>query len=266
MILITGTSGKLGSAILETARSAGLDVLGGSSKIKVASEFERPLDFERPDARQLTDIETLLIVSAGYGEDDEVIGRHDNIISAAEAQGVSQIIYTSLTETGDHLAFALAHRWTEMRLKNSKARWTILRNGLYSELIGDLSRPVSGKITAPFGHAPFSPVARADLVDAAVTVLSDPKSHHRASYELAGASSWRLDEYAARLTAVYEPTTLAEERARLSDLPLLPFQPAMLMSIYSSASAGFLQADRTDLPQLLSATPRDSLTTAIEHL
>ena len=58
------------------------------------------------------------------------------------------------------------------------------------------------------------------------------------------------------------PSTLAEARQRLSSLPLLPFQPAMLMSIYSSYAAGVLGGGPDDSSRLLTAEPRDTLAIA----
>jgi NAD(P)H dehydrogenase (quinone) len=81
----------------------------------------------------------LLFVSAGAAEDDTVIERHRRVIEAAERDHVQHIIYTSLTSEGDHLTFALGHRWTERRLAAGSTPWTVLRNGLYAELIGQLA-------------------------------------------------------------------------------------------------------------------------------
>ena len=43
---------------------------------------------------------------------------------------------------------------------------------------------------------------------------------------------------------------------------LLPFQPAMLMSIYSVTAAGFLSSTHSDLERLLTHSPRDTMTIA----
>ncbi len=254
MILVTGASGQLSSLIRSIATQAGLEIRAAGR----TSSWR--MDFDDPSTLDLRGVGTLLLISAGYGEDDVVIRRHGNIISAAERDGVGHIVYTSLTGTGDHLAFALAHRWTERRLRASAIGWTILRNGLYAELIADLAAPRDGLITAPFGTARLSPVARADLAEAAVTVLRDPAAHRGRIYELSGVTAWSLPDLARAWGVAYAPATLAEQRASLTVPPLLPFQPAMLLSIYSAAATGFLEADRTDLPDLLSASPRDSLT------
>jgi NAD(P)H dehydrogenase (quinone) len=266
MILITGFSGKLSSLIHAKATSVGLSPLASSSTVQKETDILRRLDFDDPTTLNLQGVSTLLIVSAGYGEDDIVIQRHGNIISAAEKQGVKHIIYTSLSATGDHLAFALPHRWTEQRLMQSTVDWTILRNGLYAELIADLSTPVNGKITTPFGTTRLSVVARADLASAAVTVISNPAAHQNRIYELSGNDSWTMPQFAAAMNVEYQPVSLTEQRKRLAALSLLPFQPAMLMSIYSAATHGFLESHQSDLTILLKSAPTSSLAEAIKHL
>lgn len=262
MIMITGGSGQLSTLVALRATQKGLRHLVGSHKTAESKAGRRKLDFDDPQSLDFSGVRTLFMVSAGYAEDDVVIARHEAVIAAAEQQGVDHIIYTSLTGAGDHLGFALAHRWTERRLQQSKLAWTILRNGIYAELIGTFAAPVDGVISAPFGAGPISSVGREDLADAATTVLSDPASHINQVYELSGTLSWTIADLARKLGAKYSPSTLSEARQKLPVPPLLPFQPAMFMSIYSAAAAGFLHESTTDLLKLIGGAPRDTLTLA----
>jgi NAD(P)H dehydrogenase (quinone) len=259
MILITGGSGHLSTLISQKAAAAGLNFVTGSREGADGHPAQRRIDFDDPGSLDFSEVETLLLVSAGYAEDDVVIERHGAVIAAAERQGVRHVVYTSLTGTGNHLGFALAHRWTERRLQESGMAWTILRNGLYAELIGSLAAPVDGVIRAPFGSAPISAVGREDLADAAVAVLADPASHAGAIYELAGADHFTIADLARELGIDYLPESLSAARQRLTVPPLLPFQPAMLISIYSASAAGFLQAEASDLRRLIPDEPRNTL-------
>jgi NAD(P)H dehydrogenase (quinone) len=257
MILITGASGQLASQIVTGARRAGPAVLTASR----SPDADRQMDFDRPETLDFTGIETLFLTSAGYAEDDVVVRRHGAVLTAARAQGVRRVVYTSLSRASDHLGFALAHRWTEREIRESGMDWTILRNGLYAELIGALAAPRDGRISTPFGQGRISAVARADLAEAALAVLTAPVAHAGRCYELAGPSAFSVPDLAQRLGVPYEPTPFEVERARLSSLPLFPFQPPMLLSISSSAAAGFLEADTTDLQELV-PEPRDALAIA----
>lgn len=259
MILITGASGQLASLLAQQAKTAGLRIETASR----SPDADRVMDFDKTETLNFSGVSTLFLLSAGYAEDDAVICRHESVLVAARRQGVSHVVYTSLSSASDHLGFALAHRWTERALKESGIAWTILRNGLYAELIGMLAAPREGRITVPFGTSPISAVARADLADAALEVLRNPGIHTGMTYELSGTTPFSLPDLARRLGVTYEPTSLSAERERLSKLPLLPFQPAMLLSISSTAMAGFLETSASDLTKLV-PQPRDPLIAACE--
>lgn len=259
MILVTGASGQLASLVARKMREAGHPVETASR----SRDADRLMDFDQPETLDFSGISTLFFLSAGYAEDDVVIKRHGAVLAAACRHGVTHIVYTSLSAASDHLGFALAHRWTERALIESGLGWTILRNGLYAELIGTLAAPRQGRITVPFGTAAISAVARADLADAAFEVLRNPGAHAGIIYELSGVAPFCVLDVARRLSVAYEPTSLAAERERLSALPLLPFQAPMLLSISSAAMAGFLTSDASDLLKLV-PQPRDAFTVACD--
>ncbi|MEU4779348.1 NAD(P)H-binding protein [Micromonospora sp. NPDC023633] len=263
MLLVTGASGHLGSLIHAGLVERGLAPLAGTRTPGRFGAAGRVVDFDDPAGPDLAGVRVLVLVSAGYGEDDVVLARHDRVIAAAERHGVAHVVYTSLVGAGDHLAFALAHRWTERRLRESRLGWTILRNGLYAELFGQLAAPVGGAVTAPFGTGALAAVARQDLADAAVRVAADPAAHRGRTYELTGPVALTAAGLAAELGVPYRPVSLGERRSALAGPGLLPFQPAMLMSIYSATAAGFLAQTHGDLARLLSRPPRDPMPAAV---
>ncbi len=136
MIMVTGAGGQLASLTLAELATRGIPAVGGT---RTPAEGQRLLDFDDPATLDLAGITTLVLVSAGYAEDDLVIARHQAVLDAAVRDGVGHVVYTSLTGAGDHLGFALAHRATEQLIKTSGLAWTILRNGLYAELFGDVA-------------------------------------------------------------------------------------------------------------------------------
>ncbi|GAA4179266.1 SDR family oxidoreductase [Streptosporangium oxazolinicum] len=297
MILVTGATGALGRLV--TARLAGRDDVVAGSRAPEAVPAGTParlIDFEDPASLEegFTGADTLLLISAGYGEDDVVIARHGAAIDAAEKAGVSHIVYTSLSAAGDHLAYALAHRWTERRLREGAASWTILRNGLYAELLATLAPVVDGRITAPLGSGRLAAVAREDLADVAALVTTGASAHAGRTYELVGEEAVGGAELAeafsgatggtvsyepgtppAEVTAVtavsrgavsYEPGTLAGAREAFTALGLAPFQVPMLVSTYSSIANGFMDATDGDLRDLLGRAPRSALEVIVAEL
>lgn len=272
MILMTGATGALGRLV--ATRLAGRDdvVIGSRvTELIPAGSPVRMIDFDDPATLEegFAGIGTLLLISAGYGEDDVVIARHGAAIEAAEKAGVGHIVYTSLSAAGDHLTYALAHRWTERRLREGVASWTILRNGLYAELLATLAPALEGRITAPLGTGRLAAVAREDLADAAALVVTDASAHAGRTYELVGEEAVGGAELAAALTEAtgntvsYEPGTLAEAREGLVTLGLEPFQVPMLVSTYSSIANGFMDRTDGDLRNLLGRAPRSALKTIV---
>ena len=258
MILVTGSTGLLGSAILSAAVSAGYQAEGSS---RTGHASPRTIDFDKPSTVTFTGVDTLVLVSAGEAEDDVVIARHETAIAAAERDGVSHIVYTSLTSAGDHLTFALAHRWTEDRLRRSSINWTILRNGLYAELFGSLHTWSGQRLRSAFGDGTLSAVGRTDLAEAAAAVATSPGSHVQRIYELVGPPISSAD-LASALAVELDIIPLERRRTELVASALKPFQPAMLMSIYTSARHGFLGGASGDLVSLLGREPRDAIAIA----
>ena len=261
MILVTGARGHLAAQTLAQLRMRGAAAVGGS---RTPGDGERFLDFDDPASLDLDGVTTLVLVSAGYAEDDEVIARHTRVIAAAVRDGVHHIVYTSVTAAGDHLGFAPAHRATERLLMDSGLQWTILRNGLYAELIGALMTWTSEGFESAFGSGSVAAVAREDLAAAAAVVAATPADHQRKIYDLVG-EPFTADDLAAQLGATHTTISLGEYRSRLlaSD-ELLPFQPPMLLSIATSVRHNFLSSSGTDLRNLLGQPPVTAMSVAAE--
>ncbi|MFF4344072.1 NAD(P)H-binding protein [Kitasatospora sp. NPDC001540] len=259
MILVTGANGNLGAATLAALRARGATATGGS---RTPGEGTRRLDFDDPASLDLTGVTTLVLVSAGYAEDDRVIARHAAVLDAAARDGVGHVVYTSLTTAGDHLAFAAAHRATERLLRTGPLPWTILRNGLYAELFGALLTWTGDGLESPFGDGALAAVARADLADAAAAVAADPAPYRDRILDLVGPPV-TAGRVADRLGVPHRVIGLDEYRRRLGGTPgLLPFQPPMMASIATGIRHGFLADTTADLTDLLGRPARDPLAVA----
>ncbi|GAA2483610.1 NAD(P)H-binding protein [Streptomyces longisporus] len=259
MIMVTGANGQLASLTLRELTERHMPALGGT---RSPAEGQRRLDFDDPASLDLTGVSTLVLVSAGYAEDDQVITRHQAAVDAAVRDGVNHVVYTSLTGDGDHLGFALAHRATEQLIKVSGLGWTILRNGLYAELFGALLTWTADGVESAFADGELAAVARADLAAAAAVVASNPIPHAGKTYDLVGEPISAAD-IAESLGVAHRTIGLGEYRAQLlANGALLPFQPPMLASIATSVRHGFLSTTSPDLAQLLGRPLTDPLTVA----
>jgi NAD(P)H dehydrogenase (quinone) len=261
MILVTGASGHLAALVLAELRARGVAAIGGS---RTPDQGQRHMDFDDPDGIDLRGVSTLLLVSAGYAEDDRVIARHGAVVDAATRSGVEHIVYTSVSGDGDHLALALAHRATERMVKDSGLGWTILRNGLYAELFGSLLTWTDDGLESAFDDGALSAVARQDLAVAAAAVAAAPARHVSKTYELVGQPI-TANDIARRIGVEHRTISLAAYRDRLlRSTDLLAFQPPMLASIASAVRHGFMNGTSPDLKTLLGRTPTDSLSVATE--
>lgn len=260
MILVTGATGQLGSAILTRLLACGVHAVGSSRRDRPGM---RRIDFDAPPTVSFAGVDTLVLISAGEAEDDVVIARHEAALAAAERDGVGHVVYTSVSTAGDHLAFALAHRWTERRLERGAARWTVLRNGLYADLFGSLLTWDGPRLVSAFGGGALAAVTRSDLADVAALVAAAPREHAGRTYDLVGPAITAAD-VADRLAVPLDSLSLAARRASYESSGLKPFQPAMLMSIHSAVRHGFLAATSGDLSDLLGRGPSDTVGAAAE--
>ncbi|MBB1243671.1 NAD(P)H-binding protein [Streptomyces durbertensis] len=262
MILVTGASGALGGLVAKQLADRD-DVVFGTRAPR--SGAERRVDFDDPSSLDLSGVETVLMISAGFGEDDVVLARHESVVSAAEAAGVRHLVYTSLSGDGDHLPYALAHRWTERRLRRSRLRWTVLRNGLYAEFLAMIAAPdADGVITAPLGEGRLAAVARADLAEAAARVVAAPDEHAGRTYELVGTDPLGGADLARAMGATYRPGSLGAVRAAIGAPGGLPaLQVPMITGTYSAITGGFLDGTgvtHNALPDLLGRQPEPAIT------
>jgi NAD(P)H dehydrogenase (quinone) len=191
----------------------GIVAAGGS---RTPDDGMRRLDFDDRVNLDLAGVSTLVLISAGYAEDDQVVGRHSAVLDAAVRDGVRHVVYTSLTDSGDHLGFALAHRATERLVRASGLPWTILRNGLYAELFGGLLMWSGNDVESAFGDGALAAVAREDLAEAAAIVAADPARHSGRAYDLVGTPI-TAGQVADRLGVVHRAIRLGEYRRRLLD-------------------------------------------------
>ncbi|MFJ8083966.1 NmrA family NAD(P)-binding protein [Streptomyces sp. NPDC096205] len=278
MILVTGASGALAGLVLDRLRAAeaagGPEVVAGT-RAPAPGSGQRRVDFDDPAslAESFAGVDVLVFVSAGYAEDDVVMDRHGAVVDAAAAAGVRHVIYTSLAGSGERITLSVAHRWTEERLAKAPFATTVLRNGLYAEIPAVLALAaaaappaVTGVFGAPFGDGRVSVVAREDLADVTAKVAleahAEPGRHAGRTYELEGVETLHGDDIAAALTDAlgrpvrYEPTPLGPAREVLAAGGQLPYQIGHTVSFFANHRAGWLTADRSDLPELLDNPPR----------
>jgi len=148
-ILVTGASGHLGrlivSELLASRASEGgegsLNVIAASRNVgmlgdlgKMGAELRRlDLDSFELTMSAFQGIDVVILVSTM--ELGKRILQHRTAIRAAEAAGVSHLVYTSFVNPRPQEGIFNDHFFTENDIVQARLKWTILRNNSYAETL-----------------------------------------------------------------------------------------------------------------------------------
>jgi NAD(P)H dehydrogenase (quinone) len=212
MILVTGSSGKLGHLVINEllksvpARNvvAGARDLAKVEDLKALGVETRHVDYEDPrtlDAA-LAGIDKLLLISSS--EVGKRITQHRAVVTAAQKAGVRLLAYTSiLNADSTKMMLAAEHKATEEAIRASELPFVLLRHGWYAEnyteRIGSMLE--RGVLLGSAGGGRVAPATRADFAAADAAVLTSP-GHEGKVYELAGDTGLTLAELAAEVARV----------------------------------------------------------------
>lgn len=263
MILITGASGTVGSAVLAALRKQGAPVVAATSRAGGLGPDRRRLDFSDPTtfAPALDGVRALfLMLPPGLpGARD----RFRALLAAAEAQGVRRVAFLSI-RNADRLPM-LPHRGLERVIEASGLDWTHLRANDFMQNFASV--PVyrdgirRGELVGPGGRSRTAYADVRDIGEATARILVDG-GHGRRACTLTGPDSLMLPNVAAALgRALGRPVA-----ARAPSLPGFfryarrngaPVPLALIMtSIGLIARLGLARSIDSTLERLLGRPPR----------
>ena len=210
-ILVTGATGKLGSLVVNqlTAKENTSEI---SVLVRDLSKANALLDqgvniiqgnYNDPDSlvKAFSGIDKLYFVSSS--DIPNRFSQHENVVKAAVEAGVKHIVYTSaqrLSEDGSSpiALVADAHWKTDDLIKESGITYTLLKHGLYTDIIpmfiGDQVLE-TGTIYLPAGSGKSSFATRQNLAEAGAQVLTT-EGHENKIYEFGGTSAYSFEEVA----------------------------------------------------------------------
>jgi len=208
-LIVTGAGGHLGRQVVENllAAQAGPIVAttrnpGKLADLAARGVTVRPADFNDPAslAQAFAGGGRLLLISTDdLAQPGKRLAQHRAAVAAAEAAGVTHVVYTSVTAAHPTPQSSLSddHFWTEQALAASGMDWTFLRNNLYADLLlHALPHAVAtGKLFTATGTGGRSYVTREDCARAAAAALHSAQG--RRIYDITGPSAVTLDEVAA---------------------------------------------------------------------
>ncbi len=272
MILITGATGQLGRAVIQTllkktpaneiaafVRDEGkaADLKERGVKLCVGSyEDVSSLDWA------MQGVEKALLIS---GTEENRVQQHQNVVDAAKRAEVALIAYTSRVVKNQDTSNPLmaSHFATEDYIKNSGLNYVLLRNALYMDVI---PRYVGGEkvfetgIHLPTGEGKVSFALREELGEATANLLAEegPKSQ---VYELTAGEAWSFYDVANALTELsgrevtYTPIERPEFEARMRERGLPEFVIRILLDFHREIRNGLLDEVSPEMERLLGRKP-----------
>jgi NAD(P)H dehydrogenase (quinone) len=221
MILITGATGQLGTAVIKnllektSAERANLTLRKRITalvrdEIKASALKEKGVDirvgnYDDPaslDNAMQGIVQVLLI--AGTDEENR-LRQHQNVVDAAKKAGVQCIAYTSRNlKDPSTLANKLmnGHFQTEDYIKASGLNYVLFRNVLYMDTIGQFvggEKVFETGINLPTGDGRVPFALRSEMGEAIANVLLESGCDNRI-YQLTGSESYSFDDVAATLS------------------------------------------------------------------
>ena len=193
MILVTGASGTVGTALVEVLKNshrfrAGYHSPGKAEKARQNGLDAIAIDLMAPEtlAPALAGVETVFLLGAGIrGQVEQEI----NLIDAARAAGVRRLVKISAWRAGaEQYALARLHRQIEDAVEKSGMAWTFLRpNGFMQNFTGRTAETIKGQgaIYLPAADAQISLIDARDIARVAAKVLTEP-GHEGNAYDLSG--------------------------------------------------------------------------------
>jgi len=214
-ILVTGATGQLGKAavneLLQKVAASDISVLvrdiakAEDLKAQGVNVIKGDYNDYASLVAAFKGVDKLYFVSSS--DVPNRLPQHQNVVKAAVEAGVGHIIYTSAQRksedgTSPIAMIADAHWKTDDLIKESGLTYTILKHGLYTDILpmfmGDKVIE-TGTIFLPAGDGKASYASRNDLAAAGVVVLTT-EGHENKVYEFGGTVSYSFNDIAGILS------------------------------------------------------------------
>lgn len=276
MILVTGATGQLGTAVMQQLlRNVPAHQIAAfvRDETKAAHLLDEEVtvrvgtyDDEARLVSAMQGIETVLLI-AGTDEEKRV-QQHQNVVDAAKQVGVQRIAYTSraLSDPATLVnQLMIAHFQTEDYIKASGLRYTLFQNSLYMDAIPQF---VGGDavfergINVPAGQGRVALALRSEMGEAIANALAIPGDGNH-TYRLTGSESYSFEDVAAALTSlsgksvVYTPADPGQFKTQLLGRGLPEVVVGRIVGFITDIANGQEASVTDDLETLLGRKPTD---------
>ncbi|WP_346317278.1 SDR family oxidoreductase [Chitinophaga sp. YIM B06452] len=273
MILVTGASGHLGTAVvanlLKKVPASQIVALVRDEKKSTALQ-QQGVNIQIGDYNDIASLDNamkgvtkvLLISSTTLTR----LTEHKNAVDAAKRANVEQIAYTGVTmkglETSPIKPLMTSHFETEEYIKAGGLPYTFLRNSLYTDMlpvyVGNQVLNTSVIIPAGNGKVPYA--SREDMAEAAANVLTE-QGHSNKTYHLTGNALYSFYDIAALLSDLsgkeitYTDKDPAAFQDQLKQMGVPEIRIQVLSGFAASIKNGEFELVHDDLARLLGREP-----------
>ena len=217
MILVTGATGHLGNATIQSLLEKGVSANKITALVrdenKAANLSEQGVQLKTGnynDYNSLVDalegVDKLFLISSNDVTADTLL-QHKNVINAAKKNGVQHIVYISQEIKDDEttaIPFVIqVHRATAEYIKETGIAYTIFNDSLYADSIGKFAGEgfLENGIFFPAGDGKVPFIPRTDIGEAAAVVLTTP-GHENKTYAITGNNAYSFEDIAGFLTEI----------------------------------------------------------------
>ena len=276
-ILVTGATGQLGKAVVNEL----LQKVDASTISVLVRDPQKAQELQAKgvDVRQGDYNEYASLVAAFQGVDklyfvssSDIMNRfaqHQNVVKAAVEAGVGHIFYTSAQRrsedgTSPIALVADAHWKTDQLIQETGLTYTILKHGLYSDILPMFMGETvldTGTIFLPAGEGKSSFVSRSDFAVAAAILLTS-EGHENKVYEMGSPVAYSFHDIARILSELSgKPVQYVAPSVEVFTQQLktygLPDQAIEGMATFCAAIAqGEFDFPSTDLETILGRKPQ----------
>ena len=273
MILVTGTTGHLGSAVIKQLlkhTSANKIVAFARDEHKAKHLTEKGIEvrygtFEDTYSLDgaMQGIEKVLLIST---IDHHRLQQHKNVVDAAKRAGVKHILYTSASiknvNTSAIKAIMESHFQTEDYIKRSGLKYTFLRNTLYTDVIPFYigKKVLETGVFLPAGNGKVAYALRREMGEATANALLQ-NGHENKIYEITGSELYSYEDVAKALSELsgksiaytdIEPTKLSEQLKQAGNSELVA---AVIIGFATDIKNHLFEIVSKDLENLLERKP-----------
>lgn len=273
MILITGATGQLGSAVIQhlltkipasqiaafvrdAGKATGLQEKGVSIRVGTYDDTAA-LD------SAMQGIEKVLLISGG--DADNALQQHQNVVDAAKKAGVKCIAYTgrSLKDPSTLVNKLMnRHFQTEDYIKESGLNYALFRNILYMDVLPLFvgKQVFDTGIHLPAGDGKVSFALRGEMGEAMAKVLLDSDCDNQ-TYNFTGSETYSFEDVANALSELsgkevkYSAVTPAEFEAQMKGRGIPDFMVPRMIGFITDIKNGQETTLSPDLENKLGRKP-----------